>query len=158
MTYATSDSVKSLAQEIYKLDPDEQLALLWLVYTGMGESITPAAPGASTASPEIAESLFTQVEQLPHEEQLQLQRDLVAGHDTPICREYGALSDTTKLLFWYHLAQGMDKGSVIPMPEDYQTSDQIEDLFEQIKALDFNQQITLLRQVVSPMGFDSTAT
>ena len=156
MTY-TTDSLKALVKAFQSLDVDQQLALFYFVYTEMGNSITPAAPGASTVSPTIAEGLFSQVKDLSHEEQLQLQRDLITGKNTLITREYGALSDTTKLLFWYLLAQGMDNGTIIPLPENYQLSGSAESLFTQIKGLEFQQQITLFRDIVSPMGVDPTS-
>lgn len=157
MAYTQTDVHTQLVSKFQSLSVDEQLALFWYVYTEMGESITPAAPGASTVSPEIAQSLFNQVKELSHEEQLQLQRDLVARKNTLIAREYGALSDTTKLLFWYFLAQGMDEGTIIPMPENYKISSEAEQLLNQIRNLNFNQQITFFRDIVSPMGVDPNA-
>lgn len=154
MTYTTSNTFNELVGAFQNLDVDQQLALFWFIYTEMGESITPAAPAASTVSPAIAEGLFNQVKEMSQEEQLQVQRDLVARNNTQIGREYGALSDTTKLLFWYLLAQGMDQGVVIPMPSDYKLSSSAEDLFSQIKGLDFGQQITVFRDIVAPMGVD----
>ncbi|HEY9696249.1 MAG TPA: orange carotenoid protein N-terminal domain-containing protein [Trichocoleus sp.] len=154
MTYTTSNSSSELVTAFQSLDVDQQLALFYFIYKEMGGAITPAAPGASTVSPEIAQSLFEQVKNLSHEEQLQLQRDLITGKNSLIAREYGAFSDTTKLLFWYLLSQGMDNGTIIPMPANYQLSEQANQLFEQIKALDFGQQITLFRNIVSPMGVD----
>jgi hypothetical protein len=156
MTYTTSNTGSQLVQAFQSLEVDQQLALFYFLYREMGNSVTPAAPGASTASPEIAESLFNQVKTLSQEEQLQLQRDLIVGKNSLLAREYGSLSDTTKLLFWYQLAQGMDTGEVIPMPSDYQLSGAAQTLFGQITALDFHEQITLFRNIVSPMGVDGT--
>lgn len=156
MTYTTSNSTPELVSAFQALDVDQQLALFYAIYKEMGNSVTPAAPAASTVSPEIAESLFNQVKELSHQEQLQLQRDLIRGQESQITREYGALSDTTKLLFWYYLAQGMDEGTVIPMPSDYKLSGQAEQLLSQITGLEFQQQITLFRDIVSPMGVDVT--
>ncbi len=156
MTYTTSNSAPELVSAFQALEVDQQLALFYEIYKQMGTSVTPAAPAASTVSPEIAESLFNQVKEMPHQEQLQLQRDLIRGQDSQVAREYGALSDTTKLLFWYYLAQGMDEGSVIPMPADYQLSAQAQQLLSQITGLEFQQQITLFRDIVSPMGVDVT--
>ncbi|MBW4622025.1 MAG: Orange carotenoid protein [Cyanosarcina radialis HA8281-LM2] len=156
MTYTTSNSATDLVSSFQSLDADQQLALFYFVYKEMGNSITPAAPQASTVSPEIAEGLFNQVKEISHEEQLQLQRDLIAKKNTLISREYGALSDTTKLLFWYRLAQGMDDGTIIPMPPDYQLSQQAQTLLGQIQGLEFEQQITFFRDIVSPMGVDPT--
>jgi hypothetical protein len=156
MAYTTSNSATNLVNSFQSLDADQQLALFYFVYKEMGNSITPAAPQASTVSPQIAEGLFNQVKEMSREEQLQLQRDLIAKKNTLISREYGALSDTTKLLFWYRLAQGMDDGTIIPMPPDYQLSQSAQSLFGQIQGLEFEQQITFFRDMVAPMGVDPT--
>jgi len=152
MTFVNDETLNQPRQAIQSLGTDEQLALFWFVYKEMGSSITPAAPMAGTASDEIAAGLFNQVKELSHEEQLQVQRDIVEGNDTTISREYGSLSDTTKLLFWYLLAQGMDQNTVIPMPPDYQLSSESENLLNQIKGFEFQQQMTLFRDWVGPMG------
>ena len=154
MTYTTSNASNDQVTAFQRLDTDQQLALFWFIYTEMGDSITPAAPAASTVSPEIAEGLFNQVKALPQDQQLQLQRDLINRQNTQLTREYGALGDTTKLLFWYLLAQGMDNGTIIPMPANYQLSSEAQSLLEQIKGLEFAEQITLFRDIVSPMGVD----
>ncbi|MBW4643661.1 MAG: Orange carotenoid protein [Goleter apudmare HA4340-LM2] len=159
MTYTqTGDpTIREYVQSWQKLDVAQQLALFWFIYTEMGKAITPAAPGASTVSPEIAEGLFNQVKELTHEQQLQVQRDLINQADTQISREYGSLGDTTKLLFWYRLAQGMENSTIIPLPSDYRLSSEAEALFNKIKALPFQQQITLFRDYVSPMGATAKA-
>lgn len=157
MTFTATGSNSSLVKAFQNLDTDQQLALFWFIYTEMGDSITPAAPGASTASSQVAESLFEQVKGKSHQEQLQIQRDLIARKNNLVAREYGALSDTTKLLFWYLLATGMEDGTVIPVPQDYQLSSQAQQVFDQVKQLEFNQQITLFRDIVAPMGVDPNA-
>jgi Orange carotenoid protein, N-terminal len=124
------------------------------LYKETGKSITPAAPGASTASPAIAEGLFGQVAAMSHEEQLQVQRDLVERKDCPVGHEYGALSNTTKLLFWYLLAQGMDATTIIPMPADYPLEPAGMKCMEQLQAIDFGEQITVLRDFVANMGVE----
>ncbi len=156
MSYTTSNTANDLLNAFQQLETDQQLALFWMIYTEMGESITPAAPGGSTASPAIAEGLFEQVKALSHEEQLQLQRDLINCQDTELTREYGSLSNTTKLLFWYLLAQGMENNTIIPMPADYKLSTEAEDVFEQVKQLSFDYQISFFRDYVAPMGVDVT--
>ena len=156
MTFTTSNTANELSSTFQSLDTDQQLALFYFIYKEMGHSITPAAPGASTASPEIGEAYFNQVKKLPHDQQLELQRDLVNRKNTEFSREYGALSDTTKLLFWYLLAQGMDNSTIVPMPAGYELSSEANGLFDQIKGLGFEQQITLFRDIVAPMGVDPT--
>ncbi|MBE9004200.1 Orange carotenoid protein [Fortiea sp. LEGE XX443] len=159
MTYTqTSDpTIRECVQSWQKLDVDQQLALFWFIYQEMGGSVTPAAPGASTVSPEIAEGLFNQVKGLSQEQQLQIQRDLINKADTQIGREYGSLSDTTKLLFWYRLSQGMDSNVIIPAPADYHLTSQAETLLNKIKELSFEQQMNLFRDYVSPMGAEPKA-
>jgi len=156
MTYVTSNIAPEQVKAFQALEVDQQLALFYFVYKKMGDTITPAAPGASKASPEIAEGLFNQVKELSFDDQLQLQRDLITSKDTVITREYAALSDTTKLLFWYLLAQGMDSNQIIPMPSGYQLSSEANQLLTQIQELGFEKQIAFFRDIVSPMGFDST--
>jgi Orange carotenoid protein, N-terminal len=143
-----------LASAFTALSTDQQLALLWFIYKEVGKSITPAAPGASTASPAIAEGLFQQVLEMTHEQQLQVQRDLVERKNNLISREYGALSNTTKLLFWYLLAQGMDRSEIIPMPENYMLEAQASQCLQQLQELDHSEQITVLRDLVVNMGVD----
>uniref|UniRef100_A0A832H4R6 Orange carotenoid protein n=1 Tax=Oscillatoriales cyanobacterium SpSt-402 TaxID=2282168 RepID=A0A832H4R6_9CYAN len=154
MTYTQSNTANELVQAFRGLETDQQLALFWYIYKEMGGSITPAAPGASTVSPSIAEGLLNQVFELSHEEQLQLQRDLIERKNSLIAREYGAMSDTTKLLFWYRLAQEMETSRVVPFPANYYLSEQAQQVFQQIKQLDFGQQITVFRDYVAPMGVD----
>ncbi|MBW4672036.1 MAG: Orange carotenoid protein [Cyanomargarita calcarea GSE-NOS-MK-12-04C] len=154
-TQTGDPTIREHVQAFQGLDVDDQLALFWFIYKEMGKSITPAAPGASTVSPQIAEGLFNQVKSLSHEEQLQLQRDLITGADNQLTREYGSLGDTTKLLFWYLLAQGMENATIIPMPANYQLSSQADELLNKIKGIPFEQQITLFRDYVSPMGAEA---
>ena len=154
MTSATSNTAPEQFKAFQSLSTDDQLALFWFIYKEMGKSITPAAPGASTVSPGIAEGLFNQVKEKSHEEQLQIQRDLIDRKNSLIAREYGALGDTTRLLFWYRLAQGMDEGTIIPVPAGYEAPDSIQGVLEQIKQLEFEQQITLFRDLVGCWGVD----
>jgi hypothetical protein len=71
-----------------------------------------------------------------------------------ISREYGALSDTTKLLFWYLLAQGMDRTEIIPMPTDYQLTAAATQCMTKLQALEHAEQISVLRNLVANMGVD----
>lgn len=151
MTFAQiSGNIDQALSTFRSLSVDDQLAFLWFVYTRMGESITPAAPGS--AEPEIAEGLYNQIKELSHEEQLEVQRDFLRNANTELGREYGSLRDNAKLLLWYRLAQGMDEGIIIPMPENYQLQGQVQTLLAALESMDFQQQITFLRQSVSPTG------
>lgn len=154
-TINLQDDVSQGLQAFRSLSVDDQLALLWFVYTKMGDSITPAAPGR--AGEEIAASLYEQVKAMSHEEQLQVQRDLLQGKDTQISREYGSFSANTKLLFWYRLAQGMESAVIVPMPPNYELQGAAKDLLTALEATDFEQQITFLRDSVAPTGAEPKA-
>lgn len=152
MTYTAAANNPSQALTIFKkLDVDEQLALLWLVYKKMGDSITTAAPGS--ASSEITAGLYEQVKALEQPQQLDAMRAIAQGdQSSQISREYGSLSSNTKLAFWYYLAQGMDSGEIVPMPDDYKLPNQGNDLLAALETMDFESQITVLRNAADSMG------
>ncbi len=156
MTTVTPSVHPEVVDAFNALSTDQKLAMLWYVYKEVGKSITPAAPGATKASPAIAEGLFQQVLAMSHEEQLQVQRDIIEGKDVLVSREYSALSDSTKLLFWYILAQGMERTEIIPMPADYKLESAAEQCMHQLQALEYAEQISVLREFVAPMGNEST--
>jgi Orange carotenoid protein, N-terminal len=156
-TQTNDPAISQSVTTFQSLEVDDQLALFYFIYKEMGNAITPAAPGASTVGTDIAEGLFNQIKEKSHEEQLQFQRDLINNTDNEYTRMYGSMSETTKLLFWYRLSQGMDSGTIIPMPSDYKISSQAEELFNKIKGMEFQQQITLFRDYVGPMGAEAKA-
>jgi Orange carotenoid protein, N-terminal len=149
------DIVASTIAVFKSLSVDDQLAVLWYAYTEMGRSITPAATGVARL--QLAEGLLNQIKQMSQDEQLQVMRDLAANKNTAISRSYGILSNNTKLAFWYELSELMVKGFVVPMPTGYQISRDGAKVLEEIKQLDFGQQITVLRKVVADMGVDPLA-
>ncbi len=149
------DAVTSTVAVFQSLSVDDQLAVLWYAYTEMGRSITPAATGAARL--QLAEGLLNQIKQMPHDEQLQVMRDLAAKRNTQISRSYGILSNNTKLAFWYELSELMVQGFVVPMPSCYQLSRDGAKVLEELKQLDFGQQITVFRKVVADMGVDPLA-
>ncbi|MFB2921355.1 MULTISPECIES: orange carotenoid protein N-terminal domain-containing protein [Aerosakkonema] len=154
---ATNVSAYDRGKEALKsLSVDDQLGLLWFVYTKIGKSITPAAPGASGS--EIAQGLFEQVKVLPFDQQLQVQRDIAARKNTQISREYGSLSPETKLAFWYYLAQGMDNKTIIPVPPEYQLPQAGQELLAKIEGMRFQEQIDFLRGAVLEMGAEAAGS
>jgi hypothetical protein len=153
MTVTTESAYNQGKEAFDGLSIDDRLAFLWFVYKKVGGSITPAAPGASGI--DIAQGLFNQVKELSHEEQLKVQRDIAASADTRFSRQYGSMSPETKLAFWYLLAQGMDSGTIIPMPPNYELPQQGKDLLAKLEGMDFNQQIDFLRGSVLPMGTEA---
>ena len=147
--------VIALNKTFQALSTDDKLGLLWIVYTNMGGSITPAAPGA--ARTQFIEGLLEQVKGLTFDEQYRFMCDLVERRNSDMTRAYGVFSNNNKLAFWYKLAVLMDAGEVVPVPSGYKLSRDANIVFNQIAGLEFNQQITFLRQSVIDMGFDPFA-
>jgi len=147
-------SIASAISVFKGLSIDDQLAVLWFVYTEMGLSITPAATGAARL--QLAEGLLNQIKQMNQSEQLAAMRDLASQRNTPISRSYGIFSPNTKLAFWYELSELMVKGLVVPIPANYQLSRDGFQVLAVLKELDFGEQITVLRKIVSDVGVDDT--
>ncbi|MFQ4138963.1 orange carotenoid protein N-terminal domain-containing protein [Nodosilinea sp. PGN35] len=147
---AVNDPNQALAA-FKQLSVDDQLAFLWFVYEQMGESITTAAPGS--ASSEISMGLYNQVKAVDQQQQLDIMRAIAqSDSSSQISREYGSLSANSKLAFWYFLAQGMDSGEIISMPDDYKMAESGQDLLAAIETMDFESQITVLRSAANDMG------
>ncbi|MDX2228675.1 MAG: orange carotenoid protein N-terminal domain-containing protein [Leptolyngbyaceae cyanobacterium bins.349] len=151
-TVETGNVVAAVTAGIKQLSTDDQLALLWYIYTEMGTTVTPAAPGAARL--QLAEGLLAQVKSMSFNDQLTFMRHLVNKVGTPETRAYGILSANTKLAFWYQLAEWMRQGVVVPMPYDYRATAETYQAFEVLKQLDAGQQITVLRNIVIDMGVD----
>ena len=147
------DAVPNAVEAIQSLPIDDQLGLLWVLYENLGGMVTPAAPGA-TERIKLAGGLIYEVASLSHDDQLQFMRDLVARVNTPLTRSYGCLSSNNKLAFWYQLAKWMRSGEVIPTPDGYQLSAPAMAIVNKVAALEFGQQIAVLRLIIGKMGID----
>ncbi len=148
-----ADAVPATIARFKQLSAEDQLAWTWFAYLEMGKTITIAAPGA--ASMQFAEAILNQIRQMSFPEQTQVMCDLANNADTPICRTYAVWSANIKLGFWYQLGQWMDQGIVTPIPAGYQISANASAVLQALRELDQGQQITVLRNAVVDMGFDS---
>jgi Orange carotenoid protein, N-terminal len=148
--HSLSNDTQNAVQAIDKLSTDEKLALLYFIYEKMGDSVTPAAPAA--AEPELAPLLLGDFYQLSPDQQLNVMRAIVNGDDTDYSRAYGALTANNQLLVWYAWAVGMGD-TIVDIPEGYQVTEATNNLLGQIESLDFEQQISVLRDVANKMGY-----
>ncbi len=146
-------AVPATVARFNQLSAEDQLALIWFAYLEMGKSITIAAPGA--ANMQFAENTLNEIRQMSFQEQSQVMCDLANRADTPICRTYAIWSANIKLGFWYKLGEWMDEGVVAPIPEGYELSANAAAVFQAICNLESGQQITVLRNAVVDMGFDT---
>ena len=149
-SHALSNDTQNMVQKINELGTDEKLALLYFVYEKMGESITPAAPAA--AEPELAPVLLDDFYNLSDDQQLNIMRAIVNRDDTPYSRAYGALTANNQLVVWYAWAIGMGE-KIVDIPEGYKATEAVNGVLGQIEALDFEQQISVLRDVANNMGY-----
>ncbi|MCW6052873.1 orange carotenoid protein N-terminal domain-containing protein [Microcoleus sp. A2-C5] len=149
-SHSLSNDTQKMVQKINGLGTDEKLALLYFIYEEMGDSITPAAPAA--AEPELAPVLLGDFYNLSDDEQLNIMRAIVNRDDTPYSRAYGALTANNQLVVWYAWAIGMGE-KIVDIPEGYKATEAVNGVLGQIEGLDFEQQISVLRDVANNMGY-----
>ena len=150
----SADAVPALTARFNQLSAEDQLAWIWFSYLEMGKSVTVAAPGA--ANMQFAEPTLEKIKEMGFQEQSQVMCDLANNADTPICRTYATWTPNIKLGFWYRLGELMEQGIVAPIPEGYQLSANANAVLQSLKDLEAGQQITVLRNTVLDMGFDTS--
>jgi len=149
MTYATDDLTKDALRQFQGFDADTQLGLLWVGYLDLKDQLQPGE-GPSVSEP--ARALYDQIAALPQAEQLQAQRDIVNGSESNYVHLYDALASSGRLEVWLLLAQGMEQGTIVKPPADYQLPESTNDFANQIKQLNFEQRINFTRSAVVNMG------
>lgn len=149
-SHLLSEDAQDIFQRYARLSTDEKLALLYFIYEEMGESITPAAPEA--ANPQFAPMLLDDFFSLSEEAQLAVMREIANGEDTEYSRAYGALTANDQLLVWYAWAEGMGD-TVVDLPDDYKASEDSNDVLARMTDLEFESQISVLREMASKMGY-----
>ncbi len=149
----SADAVPALIARFNQLSAEDQLAWIWFAYLEIGKTITVAAPGA--ANMQFAEPTLNEIKKMSFQEQSQVMCDLANHADTPICRTYATWTPNIKLGFWYQLGEWMEQGIVAPIPEGYKLSANANAVLQTLIGLDSGQQITVLRNTVVDMGFDT---
>lgn len=130
-----------------QLTTDDKLAALWHIYGFICSESAMKEPNNNTA-PDSSDDLFGRTQDLSQDEQLALMRNLLEGTDTELTQKYNALTNTTRLAFWYQLAQGMERSDIIQVPEDYEMSDEAQSLVAELEPIGFEQQYVFLRSVL----------
>ncbi|NJO59898.1 MAG: Orange carotenoid protein [Richelia sp. RM2_1_2] len=152
MTFTTEEKNRKAVEQFLNFDADTQLALLWYGYLDIKESLNPVNQDSAQ---QTAKALFDQIQAMPKEEQLQAQRDIVSGASSDISSAYTSLSSSAKLDVWLRLAQAMEDGSVIQVPQDYELPSKTNNFVNSIQELDFEQRINFMRSAVIKMGAKS---
>jgi len=149
-TQITAKSTEEVFRVYDALSVDDKLALLYYIYEAMGDSVTPAAPNA--ADQNLSQSVAKELVKLSETDQLDAMRNIVKGEDTPISRQYGGLSVNNQLLVWYGWAKEMGN-TVVDLPTGYEASTAVSQALNKITDLDFQEQISLLREAATRMGY-----
>lgn len=149
-----ADAIPNIVESFNQLSAEDQLALLWFVYTEMGVTITPAA--ISAVNMVFAETLLTEIKQMPARSQTQVMCDLVNHADTPICHTYSSFGINVKLGFWYQLSEWMKQGIVAPIPTGYKLSGKAADVLQSIRQQSGGEQLNILQGIVAKMGYIPT--
>ena len=133
-------------EKFQSLSSDDQLAVLWRLYDGLGES-TIENPDDNKES-DNSSDLFNQISGKSKDDQLQFMRDVLSGESNDSTSAYQKLSNTTKIALWYRLGQGMAEGSVIQVPDDYSLASEGKELAQSLDELDFDQKYIFMRNVL----------
>ncbi|NEP56761.1 MAG: Red carotenoid-binding protein [Symploca sp. SIO2G7] len=149
-----ADAVPATIARFSQLSAEDQLALIWFAYLEMGKTITVAAPGA--ASMQLAERTIKEMCEMTPLAQSQVMCDLANRADTPTSRTYATWTPNLKLGFWYELGRLMEQGKIAPIPEGYKLSANANAILVTIIGLEPAQQITVLRNAVVDMGYDTS--
>ncbi|MEH2330022.1 orange carotenoid protein N-terminal domain-containing protein [Nostoc sp.] len=149
MTYTAEEATKPALESFKQFDVDTQLALLWFGYVDLKEQLQPAPPERIEVP---AKAVFDKFLDLSKEEQLQAQRDIINGAANDISQAYNALSANSRLDVWLLLAEGMENGTIIQVPSDYQLPGETDEFIALIKNLEFEQRINFMLTVVQGMG------
>ncbi|MEH2407981.1 orange carotenoid protein N-terminal domain-containing protein [Nostoc sp.] len=149
MTYTVDEATKPALETFQRFDVDTQLALLWFGYLDLKEQLKPAPPQRIEVPAKAVFDLFLD---LSPEEQLQAQRDIINGAANNISQAYNALSANARLDVWLLLAEGMENGSIIQVPSDYQPPAETDEFVALIKKLEFEQRINFMLTAVQAMG------
>ncbi|MEH2077487.1 MAG: orange carotenoid protein N-terminal domain-containing protein [Nostoc sp.] len=149
MTYTIDEATKPALESFKQFDVDTQLALLWFGYLDLKEQLKPAPPERIEVP---AKAVFDRFLDLSKEEQLQAQRDIINGAANEISQAYNALSANARLDVWLLLAEGMDSGTIIQVPSDYQLPTKTDEFVALVKNLEFEQRINFMLSVVETFG------
>ena len=141
--------------QLHSLSEDNQLAVLWFLYQDLvKDKITPEAEREGE-NLEQADSLVSSIKEMSQDDQLQVQKDILAGNDRQEFQTYKSYSSNQKLFFWYQLAAAMEEGAVVKFPNDYQLDSAGKELLDSLKTIGFDQQLTFMRDAVGYSSDDS---
>lgn len=168
MTSANTDAVKQAVKAFNRLNIDDRLAAMALIYTKVAGFIPPDALGSAASE---ASGIVNQIEQMSHERQVDALRDLlpaektdqdeitldpnpskaltelVSGGNTVPTGEYGSMKPESKVAFWYQVGKKLGS-TMVAIPSDFKPPSEVTELLNSLASLDVEQQMSFLTQVV----------
>ncbi|MBD2296644.1 Orange carotenoid-binding protein [Anabaena sphaerica FACHB-251] len=168
----TATNVNPIAQAVStfnRLDVDDQLAVLGLLYADIANQIP--ANVIDFLPTEKAANLVAQIQQFSPEEQLYALRDILPstrndqdevmldphpskamvelsrGGTTIPTGEYGSMNTEAKLAFWYLLAERLGT-TLIAIPQDYHLSESAIEVGNFLKSLNTNDLVSFMKGVL----------
>jgi Orange carotenoid protein, N-terminal len=149
MTYTVDQNTQQALDAFQRFDIDTQLALLWYGYLDIKDELQPAPPQSVEV---VGKAVFDQIQALSSQEQLQAQRDLLGQSSTDVSNAYNALSPNAQLEVWLLLAQGMENGTIVQLPSDYELPSETNEFVEMIGKLKLEQRTNFMLSVVQKRG------
>jgi hypothetical protein len=149
MAYTANETTKRALDIFQKFDTDTKLALLWFGYLDLKEQLNPAPPSAVET---MGKAVFDQINVLSRDEQLQAQRDMINGTQSEVGKAYLACDSSARMDSWLLLARGMEDGTIVPMPDDYQLPEETNEFTDLIKQVNFEERVNFMRSAVMPSG------
>lgn len=138
--------LSELKQKFDGFDTDKKLAILWYVYEGIGDARLEEPD--ENKEPDTSVDLYNKLKDKSNDEQLQFMRDVLSGNSNDATNEYQSLNNTTKVALWYRLGEGMAGDNVVPVPADYDLSDEAKALVEKVNDIDFDQRYIFMRDAI----------
>lgn len=139
-----------------RLCPSDQMGVFWHIYTDLSYLVMPIAPSSSRS--QQVKGLLRHIQAMAHAEQLQAIQTLFTKTNSSIASAYGALSPSTKLAFWYWLAELIAAEVVVSLPSSADCSQAAQDLLAAIEQLSISQQVAVLRAIASSLGIDQSTS
>ena len=141
-------TAENYIEQLKSLSSDDRLAVLWFLYKDIAkDKITPEAEREGEELGK-ANSLVDNIKGMSKDDQLQVQKDILAGKDREEFNTYKSYSSNQRLFFWYQLAVEMERGSVVEFPSDYQLSSEGKELLKTLETIGFAQQLVFMRDAV----------
>jgi hypothetical protein len=135
------------AVAFHAADVDCQLAMLWQIYTTLGQAFASIAPVALYS--QAVQHLIKQLEQVNRAERLNILRDILSGEYTRFTEEYKALNINMRLAFWHRVTNNLSFDRLPTAAVCDRTSGPDRELMHYVDSMGLNERLNYLRRVLN---------